>query len=609
MAIFAGLAPWLRGPSDWRWALGPATTAGRLAGSVLAAALLLAWWWLVRRRRSVSPISASALVVLVGLALLLQYSLLHLWPTTRGQYSPFAVQFERLISDQASGYFTVAQEIEHLPAFLREYPERMPTFRPDPHPRSKPPGIVLVNWGLAQLLEKAPALAEPLAASGRAATCDNLWAVYQRDAGLASNAVLAVLIPVLSALTIVPAYTLTARRLAPAAGWLAAGFVALMPGRLAFTPHMDTVYPFLALLALDLVDRGIVARRLRWTLGAGLTISIATFLSLVNVLIAALAGLWLLFRLAPWSRAASIRPFALHGVALVAGVLSLWIFYGFTSGVTPLDIYQAAAPARHDLARNYWLWLVANVYDFAVFAGLPAFLLALPVWRRHERGDFAALLGAFWLLFLALDASGIIRGEVGRIWLMLAPFPLLLAARHEKVVESRPALALLTASALLALAIVARWEVTELEWPRQPQARAVLEELAPATPLVAPFGPAITLRGYDFSYAETLDVTLYWQAMSRPQLPYTVFVHIVGPGGDIVAQQDLMPQHGTSFTTCWHPGEWVRDEHTLSLAGLPPGDYTVLTGLYDQASGVRAGEAVLIGDLSVSEESAGASPH
>jgi hypothetical protein len=284
-----------------------------------------------------------------------------------------------------------------------------------------------------------------------------------------------------------------------------------------------------------------------------------------------------------------------HGLAITAGALGVWLVYWLVSGVTPLEIYVAAGPARHDLERDYWVWLVWNVYDFALFAGLPLFLLALPTggelrgWRVAD-----ALLWAFWLTFAALVVSGMIRGEVGRIWLLLAPATLLLAVRDWPNGRSaeRASLLLLAGLTAVSWAMNVRWEMTELEWPQEARRVVITAVPDPAFPSGAAFGPEIQLAGYNFAVEEQLALTLFWQARMRPDTPYTVFVHVLDESGAIVAQRDVMPVDGSLPTTCWQPGEFVRDEHRLDVSALPPGAYAVQVGLYDQATGLRLGEPV-----------------
>ncbi len=593
--------PLLRGPHEWQWALAALPPTGRLTLAITALAMFLIGWHLLGRQ-FIPEVSRSrtrlSLISLISLALLFQAALLGLLRT-----NPIAIQFERLASDQASGYFTVAQEIEHLPTFLRQFPERMPNFRPDPHPRSKPPGIILLYWGLEQPLTHLPAVAHSIGNWARGIRCADLWLATLPDSSLATNVLMSILTPIASALAIWVAYALVALWLGPQAGWLAAGLIALMPGRLMFTPQMDTVYPLLTLLALYLVETGWQKQRPFRTFMAGIILSIATFFSLVNALSAVIIGLYLLGRI--WQSERSIlqglRPFLLHGTSLVAGTLTLWVIYWVSSGVTPFDIYLAAAPARHDLARNYWIWLVGNLYDLALFAGLPAFLLAFlhlgqfRLSRLHRQNGALSLLLVFWPVLLLLDISGVIRGEVGRIWLMLSPLPALLAAAAAASINSKPLfnklpvpLAIMTVTALLSGIMAVRWEVTQLEWPAPEQREIVLTAPQISEPKTAVFGPAIELLGYDLQQDKNrLDLTLYWQALARPDLPYTIFIHITDDSGTLVAQQDGMPQNGSLPTTCWYPGEIISDTHRLELPANAAGSYDILLGVYNAQDGSR----------------------
>jgi len=82
-----------------------------------------------------------------------------------------------------------------------------------------------------------------------------------------------------------------------------------------------------------------------------------------------------------------------------------------------------------------------------------------------------------------------------------------------------------------------------------------------------------------------LPVRLLWQASAPLTESYTVFVHLVGPDGAMVAQRDSLPRDGFYPTQFWQPGLEVEDETILSLpADLAAGAYTVHVGLYDSAS-------------------------
>jgi hypothetical protein len=110
-----------------------------------------------------------------------------------------------------------------------------------------------------------------------------------------------------------------------------------------------------------------------------------------------------------------------------------------------------------------------------------------------------------------------------------------------------------------------------------------------ATAVAIPFGDAITLQGYTLgettlSPGEIAQVTLFWQTAVPLDQRYKVFLHLVGKDGLPVAQRDSEPGGTLKPTNNWPPGETISDNHGLLIpADLPPGDYTLLLGLYDLA--------------------------
>ena len=123
--------------------------------------------------------------------------------------------------------------------------------------------------------------------------------------------------------------------------------------------------------------------------------------------------------------------------------------------------------------------------------------------------------------------------------------------------------------------------------PRQFVAPAISQ------PLEKRFGEAIALRGVDLGTAtirggEPLKLRLVWNALDQVRIPYTVFVHVLAADGQIVAQQDTVPDQGASPTSSWIKGEYVTDAYQISLRpDLPPGPYQLRIGLYDATTGSR----------------------
>jgi hypothetical protein len=108
----------------------------------------------------------------------------------------------------------------------------------------------------------------------------------------------------------------------------------------------------------------------------------------------------------------------------------------------------------------------------------------------------------------------------------------------------------------------------------------------------ADFGDQIVLIGYDaprkrVQAGDTLPLTLYWKAKYELEINYQVFVHILDARGHLVAQSDRL-NPGEFPTRRWPLDKYVRDRHEIQLpADLPPGSYTVSTGMWVQSEGWR----------------------
>jgi hypothetical protein len=106
----------------------------------------------------------------------------------------------------------------------------------------------------------------------------------------------------------------------------------------------------------------------------------------------------------------------------------------------------------------------------------------------------------------------------------------------------------------------------------------------------------VTLLGYDWSLEpEALDLTLYWRCDAPLPTDYTTFVHVrdatgqvSGQSGSIVAQMDRPTGSGAYPTSLWDPGEIIRDSIQVPVPPqVPTGEYEIVVGLYDFATGRR----------------------
>jgi 4-amino-4-deoxy-L-arabinose transferase-like glycosyltransferase len=105
-----------------------------------------------------------------------------------------------------------------------------------------------------------------------------------------------------------------------------------------------------------------------------------------------------------------------------------------------------------------------------------------------------------------------------------------------------------------------------------------------------PLGESLRLRGFqiDDVSGDQLNLKLYWQANTPPAEDYTVFTQLLDNNGAWAAGWDSQPLGGYLPTGQWPTGEIVTDRVQFPLpAALPPGDYTLITGMYLLSSGQR----------------------
>jgi hypothetical protein len=118
-------------------------------------------------------------------------------------------------------------------------------------------------------------------------------------------------------------------------------------------------------------------------------------------------------------------------------------------------------------------------------------------------------------------------------------------------------------------------------------------ELSEPIPLDIQLGSDISLRGYQtssqsISPGQILSLSLDWQALAQPDRNYKVFVQLLGPEGQLVAQRDSQPLDGFRPTSTWRPDQEITDRHGVLLPDtLPPGAYQLVAGMYDGETGQR----------------------
>jgi hypothetical protein len=124
------------------------------------------------------------------------------------------------------------------------------------------------------------------------------------------------------------------------------------------------------------------------------------------------------------------------------------------------------------------------------------------------------------------------------------------------------------------LPTIGRVKVVPRRWPRVGRGEAL-----------ARFEPGVSLVAVDLgarvATGETLPLTLTWSVRSAPRRDYSVFLHLQDDQGVVRGYGDGAPRGGNYATFWWEADEVIVDERTLVIdADAPPGQYTVVAGLY-----------------------------
>jgi hypothetical protein len=119
---------------------------------------------------------------------------------------------------------------------------------------------------------------------------------------------------------------------------------------------------------------------------------------------------------------------------------------------------------------------------------------------------------------------------------------------------------------------------------------------SPQTPTRVSLAGGVSLLGYDLIVSDDqpagtgsrVGLYLYWQTTEPLTESLKVFVHLLDPQGNLVAQHDSVPATWTYDTRDWRPGEVIVDFHWMMVSpDVESGIYTIAVGLYDEGAGKR----------------------
>ncbi len=604
------LLPVLRGNDEWRWPLRGPESLARLLLPIITLGLYVllgARWLRGFDREAVSRRYERWFLSFVTLATpLLQFSLAFAVSRT-----PLLEFFGPTVSAHNSGYFTTAVSTPDLNLLLANFPASMLSL--PIHVQSHPPGAVIAQWLSWQAFQALPALADAVAMPLRTLQCHNPGLMALDNAQIAS-ASLGMLLPLLGGLAVWPLYAFARRILNVRVAAVTVLLFPVLPLFALWMSQWDQVYPLLLFLSLYLAHTGLEKKSYWRIFAAGIPLSLASFFSVGNFVLMAIVALYgaAWFWLQRASLRSTIAQSLRQAVVFAAGCVSVWLLYGLLYRVNPLSVISTGSRLAYESTtgnRTYGVWLLGNPIDFGVFLGFPIALLL--IYNLVRRTPFsrsllpiaAATAGTLVLLWL----SGIVRGEVGRLWMYLGPLLVLIAVGWTEGDDSlliAPQSSRITFYVLLVALLAAqllimntRWLVNDSFLDEPPERSVVMNPQPMSITTSAEFADQIALRGYDArSTAAAVDISLFWQALAQPPHAYTVFAHVIDAEGHAVGQQDNMPVNDQLPTSCWLPGEYISDPHSIPLAVGVHGPFKVQVGLYRGDTGVRLSRSDAQGD-------------
>jgi hypothetical protein len=585
LTLLIGLAlvmdwwPMLRGGFGWRWPYVKPTLEQlkRILPLLLTVLVYLAGIYYLRRARAWLYVAWSVLgATAISLAALYWLG------------DPLYLLFTRTVSGLTTGGFTVASRTEDLMGTLRQWPDLMPAFEKfSSHMAVSPPGWAAAYYLVGQGLEKLPFLNRPLAMMIKPLLCNNIPLMQLSNAQLAS-AWLGIAAPFWAALAAIPTYDLGRRMAGDKVGRLAIAWWPLVPSLVMFMGTLSTPYALGSVCVFWLFWVGFERRGpggLSWLLmAAGALTGFLLLFSLAWVPYLLFLGLFALLygqRFGQKLDYPRLRRSLAVGIQFGIGLIVILFLYTVLTGHTPYSFFQSAMRYHVQLDRAYWPWLLLHTWDYALFLGLPAFLLALiGCFRATGPIRTLAISLTLTLIFTVLSGSG--RGETGRIWLFFMPFALLVAAQVVYQVDSkqRPILLASQIAWLFVLLISLRTVGTGYSPP--PTLAAVAFQTAEQPTVVGEvdFGGLLRLQGF----SEQIDpatpaivVDLYWRLQEPLDTPYFFSVVLVSPEGAPVSAADWQPFDYQFPTTCWYAAVGqgqIVDRIVLPVAAVAEsGDY------------------------------------
>lgn len=530
----------------------------------------------------------------------------------------------RTVSPVQTGASTIAVQemsMNGIDQTLRNWPTMMEQAQDQNiiHFTTSPPGQPLLHFWAGELVEGEPWISRPLSQSLRHYQCSDLQIMAYERHELASTG-LGLLMPLFAALMIIPIYSTAILLLDNHATALRiAQWSPLIPAIHLFAPTWNTLYPFLSIGAFAFLLWGLKKQLPLAMISAGIVMSFATFLNFSVIPILLLMGLFTLgygFQARP--RLAWHWPLQV-GIWFGIGLASIWVIFWAYSAYTPFDLFATSLEQHKTLVkRDYWVWLFMNPYDTFLFIGWGIVWLVFVAWitdirtirNREAVSVFQIFSLSLLITMLALNLSGNVQGENGRILMFYAPFLLIVAGGH--FFHTRgwdlPLMALQVVTVVVMGAVMAVVPLDLNPPPTEPrQDIADLNTLPPqytnAIFKSSRYDGEFRLESYRFipdptPNQERVTLQLDWLGIQPTERPYQFQVvaamEIEGYGRFTLPAYRWYPQNGNYLTSCWRASDVIHDVVIIPLAPAPQGVWELELSAIDARTGDSAGKTILL---------------
>ncbi|MCS7253730.1 MAG: hypothetical protein RMK18_05635 [Armatimonadota bacterium] len=446
VALMAGIAP-LGVPGEWQWMLKRLNSGYKILYPFCPILLLGIFGFVAIKRVCIShngfPKSSQILPAI--LAFSLTVCIMYMHPDGPSQVTSL------ILNPASNSYYQTAVEYQDILNLLADYHEKMPWLIS--HAKTQAPGPVILHWLFHKIFAHssfAMDVADVALFIGSGINChiaanlfQNFWGGWIQPENVAVAFWISLTLCAMGSLAVIPLYHFVRRIVGIEAAIGSVILFPVIPSFSLFAPSVDQLYPAVTLAVFCLAEAAIdslldrrTASASMWSAFVGLVLGIGIFCNMGLVVILLLVTLYVWFRIiaAHENFSKKFRNFSAFFCCMLGAMLLLFLLFWLLFRFNLLATFLVSDAFRSELyagppARTYWKWLLWSPIDFFLFSGLPLVWLFtegivkdfIRLKRSRKVEPLHCFSAAFLLTFIALDLSGKVRGESGRMWMFLMP--------------------------------------------------------------------------------------------------------------------------------------------------------------------------------------------